>query len=424
MNTVTIILLFINIIKLCLSKKLNNKNFATRIVHAGSQPNTNTGNIIPSISLGTTFAQIMPGVKPGINDINSHGTGYFYSRQANPTRGALEIALANAENAKHAAVFSSGMAAISTVIQTLNSGDHVIALNDLYGGTYSYFKDIATPANGINFSFIDVSNTELLLKTISSKTKLIWIESPTNPLLKTIDIRGIAMIAKRNNCLLVVDSTFSSPYLINPLNLGVDIVVHSATKFIGGHSDILMGAIICNCDNLIKKIRFIQTGIGAVPSPFECYLTMRGLKTLHLRMDASQKNAMKIAKFLEKHPLIKKVIYPGLKSYKYYDLAKLQTRGSGSMITMYINGDIDVTKKFLESLKIFTLAVSLGAVESLICSPAIMTHASIPKDIREKNGLTDNLIRISVGIEDIDDLIKDLKQALNKANTINKYKNN
>ena len=416
MYLLTIILLFANIIYTCLSIKSN--RFGTKVVHSGSDNNLNSGNIIPSINLGTTFAQIMPGVKPGINDKTSHGTGFFYSRQANPTRGALEIALANTENAKHAAVFSSGMAAISTVIQTLKSGDHVIALNDLYGGTYSYFKDIATPSNGIKFSFIDVSNTKLLEKTITSKTKLIWLESPTNPLLKTIDIRGVSIVAKKYNCLLAVDSTFCSPYLMNALDLGADIVVHSATKFIGGHSDILMGTVICNSDNLIKKIRFIQTGIGAVPSPFECYLTMRGLKTLHLRMDASQKNALSIAKFLEKHPLIEKVIYPGLKSYEQYDIAKLQTKGPGAMITIYIKGGIPVAKKFLQSLKIFSLAVSLGAVESLICSPAIMTHGAVPKEAREEIGLTDSLIRISIGIEDTKDLIKDLKQALKKASIV------
>lgn len=407
------ILIILNLIQLIFSNKYyNKKGFGTKIIHGTFIPDHKTGNIIPSITLGTTFAQILPKVKPGKDDPNSYGNGYFYSRQANPTRSELERTLALSENAKHAAVFSSGMAAISTVIELLKYGDHVIASDDLYGGTYSYFKEIATK-HGIIFSYINMNDLNKLEKTINSKTKLIWLESLTNPLLKTTNINAIAQIAKNKQCLLAVDATFSSPYLLNPLNLGADIIIHSATKYIGGHSDILMGALICNDNNLINKIRFIQTCIGAVPSPFECYLTMRGLKTLHLRMESSQKNALKIAKFLEKHDLIEKVIYPGLKSYENYELAKKQSKGSGAIVSFYIKGNY--TEKFVKSLKIFTLAVSLGAVESLICVPALMTHKSIPKEKREELGLTDNLIRLSVGIENSKDLINDLNRALNKS---------
>jgi len=300
----------------CVQSIDSNYGFGTNLVHAGCELDIETGSIIPSISLGTTFAQSSPGVRPGKNDPNSFGNGYFYSRFANPTRGSLERALAVAEKAKYCCTFSSGMAAISTVIQLLNSGDHVICLDDLYGGTTVYFRDIATKSNGINFTFMDMTNPLDVENAITEKTKLLYIETPTNPLLKTTDIRAIAAIAKRKGCLLAIDSTFASPMLLNALDLGADIVIHSCTKYIGGHSDILMGAVMCNNDDLIKRIRLLQSGIGAVPSPFECYLTMRGLKTLHLRMEASQKSAMAVAEFLESHPLVEKVIYPGLKSYQ------------------------------------------------------------------------------------------------------------
>ena len=408
-----IIVIIITIIHIVCCEKLK-QGFGTKVVHAGCDVDQDTGGIIPSITLGTTFSQHEPGVRPGKDNLNSFGQGYFYSRFANPTRGALERALAATENSKACFVFSSGMAAISTTIQLLKSGDHVIALDDLYGGTSSFFRDIATN-NGIDFSFIDMSDPAVVENAITDKTKMIFLETPTNPLLKTTDIRAIAEIAKRKGCLLAVDCTFCSPYLMNALDLGADIVMHSCTKYIGGHSDVLMGCIMVNDDDLSKRLRFLQAGIGAVPSPFECYLTMRGLKTLHLRMEASQKSAIAIAEFLEKHPLIEKVIYPGLKSYKYYDLAKSQTKGPGAMISFYIKGGIPVAKKFLKNLKIFALAVSLGAVESLICSPAIMTHASVPVEKREAIGLTDKLVRLSVGIEDTEDLINDLNNALNEA---------
>jgi len=394
-----------------LTQSLNNNKFATNIVHGGYQTDEMTGNFIAPITLSSTFSQISPGIRPGTTDLNSHGSGYFYGRMGNPTRGSLERALALSENANYSAVFSSGMAAISTIIQLLKYGDHVVAMDDLYGGTSNYFTFIAHVTTGINFTFIDMDSLENLENSIKPNTKLIWLESLTNPLLKTADIKAVSKIAKKHNCLLVIDSTFTSPYLFNGLDFGADIVVHSVTKYISGHSDIIMGAIMCNNEQLIKKIRFIQSGIGAIPSPFDCYLVLRGLKTLHLRMEASQKNAIQIANFLESHSSVEKVIYPGLKSYKFNEIVNSQFRGSGAIISFYIRGGLESANKFLSRLKIFKLAVSLGAVESLMCSPALMTHASVPKETRELVGLSDNLIRISVGIEDIEDLINDIRLA-------------
>jgi cystathionine gamma-lyase len=394
---------------------LGDKKFATRVVHAGCEAEYNANSVIPQISLSTTFVQSYPGKKPGLDDPNSHGGGYFYSRQANPTRGALERALAAVEESNSCSVFSSGLAATQAVMQLLNSGDHVIALDDLYGGTSGMFRQIIQPGSNIQFSFVNMDKIENLEAAITPKTKLIWLESPTNPLLKTSDIRSIAAFAKKKGLLLVVDSTFLSPYLQHPLQLGADIVVHSITKYIAGHSDVLMGAVMTSNDDVNKKLKAIQNFCGAVPSPFECYLALRGLKTLHVRMDYSQKNAMAIANFLESHPVIERVIYPGLKSYPQYELAKKQTDGPGAMISIHIKGGIKTAGKFLEELKVFALAVSLGAVESLACSPAIMTHTAVPQAAREAIGLTDSLIRLSIGIEDADDLIADLKQALDKA---------
>lgn len=415
---IVIIFIFFNLLKIIISYDFHKFRFATKVVQGANDNSAITGNFITPIVLGTTFSQNLLGDKPGKYDPNSHGQGYFYSRMGNPTRGELEKTLALIENANYSAVFSSGMASISTIIQLLNYSNHVIAIDDLYGGTTTYFKNIVTSKNGIHFTFLDVNEFDNLEKYINSDTRMIWLESLTNPLLKTVDIKKISKIAKKYNLLLVIDSTFTSPYLFNPLDWGVDLVVHSATKYIGGHSDILMGAIMCNDKNLIKKIRFFQSSIGSVPSPFECYLALRGLKTLHLRMDASQKNALKIAKFLESHNMVEKVIYPGLKSYDNYRLVKKQFRGSGSIISIYIKGDVN---KFLKSLKIFKLAVSLGAVESLLCCPALMTHIGISKDIRESIGITDNLIRISVGIEDATDLIDDIKQAFSQNDNFENY---
>jgi cystathionine gamma-lyase len=297
----------------------------------------------------------------------------------------------------------------------LKSGDEVIALDDLYGGTSSYFRQFAEPGMGIKFHFMNLDDVSAVEKAITPKTKMIWLESPTNPLLKTTDIRALGDLCKKHGILLVVDSTFMSPYLQQALKIGADVVVHSMTKFIAGHSDVLMGCAMTNNESIITKLRLNQNLCGGVPSPFECYLAMRGLKTLPLRMDASQKNAMAIAKMLETHPVIDRVIYPGLKSYPQYDLARRQTAGPGAMMSIYIKGGLPTAGKFLQEVKVFSLAVSLGAVESLACSPAIMTHASVPVAAREAIGLTDSLIRLSIGIEHEEDLLQDLKQALDKA---------
>jgi len=350
-----------------------------------------------------------------MDDPNSHFQGYYYSRPINPTRGALERALATIENSKYSSAFSSGLAATQAVIQLLNSGDHVIALDDLYGGTSSQFRQFSEPGSGIKFSFMNLDDLAAVEAAITPKTKMIWLESPTNPLLKTSDIRAIADLAHKKGLLVVVDSTFMSPYLQRPLELGADLVVHSLTKFIAGHSDVLMGAVMTNDEGLIKKLRQIQNLCGAVPSPFECYLAMRGMKTLHLRMEASQRNAMAVAKMLETHPVIEKVVYPGLPSYPQYELARKQTKGPGAMISIHVKGGLKIAGKFLSELKVFALAVSLGAVESLACSPAIMTHASVPVEAREKIGLTDSFVRLSIGVEHQEDLVDDLRQALDKA---------
>jgi len=392
--------------------------FGTRAVHSGCELDEVNGIVIPPITLSTTFAQAFPGAKPGKDDVNSYGNGYFYSRQANPTRGAVERALASLENGKHCSVFGSGLAATNAVICTIPSGSHVIALDELYGGTTSYFKNIAIPSNGIKFTFMDMADTVAVEAAITPETKLIWLESPTNPLLKSTDIRAISAVAKKHNLLLAVDSTFCSPYLQLPLELGADIVVHSVTKYIAGHSDVLMGAVVTNSDDIIKRIRLMQSGAGAVPSPFECYLAHRGIKTLHLRMEASMKNAITVANFLEAHPLIEKVIYPGLKSYQYYDIAKAQTKGPGAMIAIYIRGGLEIAGKFLSELKVFSLAVSLGAVESLACSPALMIPGTVYAKTLEPVGVNESLIRISIGIEFEADLIEDLRQALEKAQAV------
>jgi cystathionine gamma-lyase len=387
----------------------------TRMVHAGCEPENIAYTVVPPITLSTTFIQAYPGKKPGIDDANSYGAGYFYSRQSNPTRGIFERALASTEDAKHCSAFSSGLAASQSVIQLLNTGDHVIALDDLYGGTSSYFRQIATPGMGIDFSFMNLDDISKVEAAITPKTRMIWLESPSNPLLKTTDIRKITALAKRRGLVVVVDSTFMSPYLQHPLKLGADVVLHSVTKYIAGHSDVLMGAVLTDSDAINTKLRTLQNLAGAVPSPFDCYLALRGLKTLALRMEASQRNAQRVAEFLEKHPLIEQVNYPGLASYPQRALAQSQTDGAGAVMAIFIKGGLKTAGKFLSELKVFGLAVSLGAVESLACSPAIMTHAGVPVEAREKIGLTDSLIRLSIGIESSEDLVADLKQALDKA---------
>lgn len=394
------------------------KNFATVAVHAGSEPDILTGALVPPISLATTFSQDdLGGDLRGITDENSFGKGYEYQRTGNPTRGAFERAMAACENGKYCVAFSSGSAVSASIIQTLKTGDHVISIDDVYGGTRRQFSKIMTPCCNIQFDFIDLRNDSNIIKTVRTNTKLIWIESPTNPTLKITDIRRISELIKetlgRKDILVVVDNTFATPYFQTPLELDADIVVHSVTKYIGGHSDVVMGCAICNDKDIYDNLRFVQNSIGSVPSPFDCYMALRGLKTLHLRMEKSQQNSLKIAEFLESNlDYVQKCIYPGLQSHPDYEVAKKQMSGYGGVIAFFVNGDIKRTKIFLENLKIFTLAESLGAVESLAECPAIMTHASVSVEDRKKLGINDNLIRLSVGIEDAEDLVEDLNNAL------------
>eukprot|EP00956_Cyclotella_meneghiniana_P007371 scaffold10055_cov63-Cyclotella_meneghiniana.AAC.3 len=375
-----------------------------------------TGGVVPAISMATTFRQSTPGEASAKDDPNSFGLGFEYSRTGNPTRGVFERAVAAAEKANVA--FSSGSAATSAVIHLLSPKDKVFCIDDVYGGTQRYFRKIVNPRMGIDIDFLDF-NDEVLMKNKlqddECKPKLFWLETPTNPTLKVTDIRKVAVMAKTNNALLAVDNTFCSPYFQNPLDHGADIVVHSVTKYINGHSDVVMGVVCTNDEEIYKSLRFTQNGVGAVPSPFDCYLAHRGLKTLHVRMEAAARNANVIALFLENHPGVIKVLYPGLKSHPQHDIAKAQQHGFGAMITFYCVGGKPQSAIVLEKLRVFALAESLGAVESLAECPSLMTHASVPDEQRALLGIDDTLIRLSVGIESCSDLIKDLDLALNAA---------
>lgn len=380
--------------------------FATKAIHAGVEPDPSTGAIMTPIFQTSTFAQ------PAVGQ----NKGFEYARSSNPTRQALEKSFAALEDAKHGFAFASGMAAIDTVIKLLKPNDEVICGEDIYGGSYRLFVKLYEEM-GIKFHFIDMQNEEIVKNTINSQTKMIWIETPSNPLLQIIDLEKIIQIAKQNNLISVVDNTFATPYLQNPIPMGADIAMHSATKYLGGHSDVVMGALMLNDDKLAEKIYFIQKSCGAVPSPFDCFLVLRGIKTLHLRVDASCKSAIKIAGFLVNHEKVKNVYFAGLKTHKGHEIAKKQMRQFGGMISFDLKNDTQENASiFLENTKIFVLAESLGGVESLACYPAVMTHASIPAEKRKEIGITDSLIRLSVGCEDIDDLIEDLEQALEKVN--------
>ncbi len=376
--------------------------FATKAIHAGQEPDPTTGAVMTPIYQTSTFWQESPGKHQG----------YGYARGKNPTRTALQGCIAALENGKHALCFSSGMGAIDAVVKLLKPGDEVITGNDLYGGTYRMFTKIF--ANyGIKFHFIDLNNAQNIVASINSNTKLIWIETPTNPTMQIVDIEACAKIANTHNLILGVDNTFASPYLQNPLDLGAHIVMHSATKYMGGHSDVIMGALVMNDDNLHEQLAFINNSCGATPGPQDCFLVLRGLKTLHLRMKAHCENGRVIAHFLANHPKIEKVYWPGFETHPNHEIAKKQMRDFGGMISIVLkNASLEDTFKIASSFKVFTLAESLGGVESLINHPATMTHASIPKAEREAAGVVDNLLRISVGVEDIDDLIDDLKAVL------------
>jgi len=377
--------------------------FATRAIHAGQEPDPSTGAIMTPIYMSSTFVQSSPGVHKG----------YDYSRAGNPTRSAYEKCLANLESGRHGLAFASGCAAATTIIHILKQGDHVVCFDDVYGGTFRLFDKIIKN-NGIDFSFVDLSDVDRLQAAIRPNTKMIWIETPTNPLLKLADIGTITKIAKSKGILTVVDNTFMSPYFQRPLEVGADAVVHSTTKYINGHSDIIGGAIIVNRDDLAEKLYFLQKSMGAVPGNFDSYMAMRSLKTLPIRMEAHQKNALVVSKFLEEHQKIEKVVYPGLTSHPQHALAKKQMSGFGGMVTFFVKGGLKAAQTLLENVRVFALAESLGGVESLIEHPGIMTHASVPADQRRARGIDDSLIRISVGIESTEDLLKDLDSALSK----------
>ena len=376
--------------------------FNTKTIHGGQEHDKAYGAVMPPIYQTSTYAQTTPG---------GH-KGYEYSRTHNPTRHALENALASIENGNHGLAFASGLAAIDAVIKLLKPGDEVISTNDLYGGTYRLFTKVFEPL-GIRFTFTGFEEVDRIAEMISDRTRLIWIETPTNPMLNIIDIKAITDLAAGRNILVAVDNTFATPYLQTPLDLGADIVMHSATKYLGGHSDVVMGALIVNDSALAEQLAFLQNASGAVPGPMDSFLVLRGIKTLHVRMQRHCENGKAVALYLQNHPKIENVYWPGFEGHPNHDVARRQMRDFGGMLSFTTrNNDFDAAVKIVERLKVFTLAESLGGVESLCGHPASMTHASIPKAEREKSGVIDALIRLSVGIEDIDDLIRDLEQAL------------
>ena len=376
--------------------------FATKAIHAGQEPDPTTGAVMTPIYQTSTYWQRSPG---------DH-QGYEYSRGTNPTRKALENCLASLENAKFALAFSSGMSATEAVIKLLKPGDEVITGNDLYGGSFRMFTQIFAHY-GIIFHFVDLSKPDNINEYINSNTKLIWLETPTNPTMQIVDIDGVSAIAKANNILLTVDNTFASPYLQNPIDLGADIVMHSVTKYLGGHSDVVMGALMLNDEALYKRLWFIYNACGATPGPMDSFLVLRGIKTLHLRMKAHCENGREVAAYLKAHPAVEKVYWPGFIDHPNYSIAKKQMRDFGGMISFTLRGaDLQQTFNVASKFRVFTLAESLGGVESLVNHPVTMTHASIPKESREAVGVVDNLLRLSVGVEDIEDLLYDLEQAL------------
>ena len=375
--------------------------FNTKTIHGGQKIDPAFNSVMQPIYQTSTYAQKSPGINKG----------FEYSRTHNPTRTALQNSFASIENAKYGVAFSSGLAAIDAVIKLLSPGDEVISTNDLYGGTFRLFTKVFEKY-GVKFHFTSLHNISDLESLINENTKVIWAETPTNPMINVFDIEALSIISKAKNLLLVVDNTFASPYLQNPITLGADIVMHSATKYLAGHSDVVLGALMLNDDEMAEKLYFIQNASGAVPGPQDCFLTLRGIKTLHVRMQRHCENAHKVANFLNNHEVVEKVYWPGLDSHKNHDVAKKQMSDFGGMLSFRIKDfNKEQTIKFLEKLHLFTLAESLGGVESLCGHPATMTHASIPVEEREKSGVTDSLIRLSIGIEDVDDLIDDLKNA-------------
>lgn len=382
------------------SKKTH--GIGTKAIHAGQSPDPSTGAVMVPIYATSTYAQASPG---------DH-QGYEYSRSHNPTRFAYERCVAELESGTHGYAFASGLAATSTVLELLDSGAHVICMDDVYGGTYRLFERVRRRSAGLEFSFVDLDDLDAVKAALQPNTKMIWCETPTNPLLKLVDIRRLAEFAKANGLLLAVDNTFSSPVLQRPLELGADIVMHSATKYLNGHSDIVGGMVVVKDAALAEQMTFLQNAIGGVQGPFDSFLALRGLKTLHLRMKAHCENAQFIAEKLEAHPAVEKVAYPGLASHPQHALAKTQMHGFGGMVSVWLKGGFPEAKRFMERLELFTCAESLGGVESLANHPAVMTHASIPEERRNVLGVTGNLVRLSVGVEDAADLWSDIQQAL------------
>lgn len=386
-----------------MAKRKNRDGFGTRAIHAGQSPDPVTGAVITPIYATSTYVQKSPGVHKG----------YEYTRSHNLTRYAFERCVADLENGEAGFAFASGMAAIDTLLAVLDSGDHVLTVDDVYGGTYRLFENVRKRASGLKFTFADLYDPKNLEKHVRPATKMIWVETPTNPLLKLVDLEAVAKFAKKRGILTVCDNTFASPFVQRPLDFGFDVALHSTTKYLNGHSDMVGGVIVVGANQELKdKLTFLQNAVGAVQGPFDSFLALRALKTLHLRMERHNRNALEIARWAEKHPKIERVIYPGLTSHPQHALAKRQMNGFSGIVTIFIKGGLNETKRFMERTRLFYLAESLGGVESLANHPAIMTHASIPQRAREARGVTDNLVRLSVGVEDVDDLIADLEQAL------------
>ena len=387
-----------------MKSKKNTQGFATKAIHSGQEPDPATGAIIGPIYTSSTYVQESPG----------EHKGFDYSRTSNPTRKALEICMTDLEEGGQGFAFSSGMAATATVLELLDTGDHIISMDDLYGGTYRLFENVRKRSSGLEFSYSNLSSLEELESLLKPNSRMIWVESPSNPLLKIVDLEKVSAFAKKHNLISVCDNTFCSSYVQKPLNLGFDVVLHSATKYLNGHSDVIGGLVVSSQEreDLAEQLAFLSNSIGSIMSPFDSFLVLRSLKTLAIRMEKHCENAFEIASFLEEHEAIEKIYYPGLPNHPNHEIAKKQMNGFGGMITVVLKGGLKTATTFLERTKIFALAESLGGVESLIEHPAIMTHASVPAEVRKELGIEDGLVRLSVGIESVEDLLEDLNQAL------------
>ena len=385
-----------------MTDKSNRPRFATRAIHAGQQPDPTTGAIMTPIYATSTFVQESPGKHKG----------YEYARTQNPTRGAYEACVADLENGSAGFAFASGMAAIGTILEILDSGDHVISMDDLYGGTFRIFENVRRRSANLDFSLVDMTDPDRIAAAIKPNTKMIWVETPTNPMLRIVDLSAVAAVAKEHGLITVCDNTFASPYIQRPLDHGIDIVVHSATKYLNGHSDVVGGVVVVERDDLAQQLAYLQNAVGAIAGPFDSFLALRALKTLHLRMAQHSQNAQLVAEFLEGHAAVDQVIYPGLESHPQHELARRQMDVFGGMVTAILKGGLDDSVAFLERCRLFALAESLGGVESLIEHPAIMTHASVPPENRAELGISDSLVRLSVGVEDSRDLLAELEYAL------------